>query len=534
MPREPTSRQRPGAPAAFWVSLVLLAAATLAMWAPGRGSFFALDDFVFLEAYAPGSPLASPARWLTDVSPVDNAYRPLTTAAYFTIARKAFGLDPRGYHTLSLALHCATALLVALFCWTMVRSVPAAVLGGLFYASRSSLWVAVRWVSGTQELGLALGAALAAAALAAYMRRGRPWALAACLGGVLVALASKEGGVVLALALLPVAIAAPSKRWAKRAASSLGPAFAVTGLYLAWRVSLTWSHPTIHQTTTSPSHLAQRLLKYLVWSFSGAPADSAPALAVSVAGLAFLGLMLLAGRSPSSTAPGERPPAWPRAISAGIAFFGLALIPPLVITQVPHQYYLSMPLVGMSLAVAGAAGGILWWAEARSRALTAALTALLVAGVLVPAFVEARAKDAGRIPSGGFYKAGDGAVYETAWRGASGLWPSLPEGASLLMVGYPYDGLISSDLGGGGGLKPTSTMASMFRAFYGREDLAFAHVVDEPSQAGTVGPSEALRTLAEKPDKAFVALHREGRFEALSGAEARDLFKERLKKTRAP
>jgi hypothetical protein len=186
-----------------------------------------------------------------------------------------------------------------------------------------------------------------------------------------------------------------------------------------------------------------------------------------------------------------------------------------------------MPLVGLSLAVAGACGGLLQAAEARSRLLVVVLVVALAGSCLAAAPLEVRAKDAGRIASGGFYKSGDGAIYETAWRGLSGLWPKLPEGATLLLIDYPYDGLISSDVRGQG-LRPTSTMAAMFRTFYNREDLTAAHLVAEPTEEGTMGPREALERLEAGPSTTFVARFREGRFEALSASEARSLIEKML------
>lgn len=521
MSPQPKPSETDGAPAVFWVGLLLIALFTALLWAPGQGGFFALDDFVFIEAYAPGSALSAPATWLTAVSPVDNSYRPLTTAAYFNLARRAFGLNPWGYHLVNLLIHGLTTLLVASLCWSITRSGTAALFGGLFYATRSSLWVAVRWSSGVQDLGLALGAALAALALVLYVRRGRLSALAACIAGVLVALGSKEAGLALIPALAAVAVAASFGGWLRRTALALVPASVLGGIYLAWRVSLTWTYPTIHKTTTDPGHLARRFSGFFLSSLTGV--SSSPVWGAVALGISALGLFALYRLRAKRTSHGQPPPAWGRALTAGLVFFAVTLIPTLVISQEPHQYYLAMPLVGMSLAVAGASAGLIKAQEDRSRLAVVALVALLVGAPMAQGLKEVRAKDAGLLASGGFYHSGDGAIYERAWRGVSGLWATLPEGATLLMVGYPYDGLISANVRGRG-LEPTSTMGAMFRAFYGLKGLAMAHVVAEASQVGTMSPAVALEELEAKPNATFVALYSRGRFEALSAEEAKALL----------
>lgn len=521
MSPHPKPSETGGAPAVFWVGLLLIALFTALLWAPGQKGFFALDDFVFLEAYAPGSALSSPASWLTAVSPVDNAYRPLTTSAYFSLSRRAFGLNPWGYHLVSLLIHGLTTLLVAGLCWGVTRNGTAALMGGLFYATRSSLWVAVRWSSGVQDLGLALGAALAALGLVLYVRRGGILGLATCIAGVVVALGSKEAGLALVPALVALAVAASPGGWLRRTALALVPASALAAIYLAWRVALTWTYPTIHKTSTNPLHLARRFAGFFLSSLTGA--SSSPtwgAVALGVSAVVLLGLYRLRAQR---TSEGQPPPAWGRAIAAGLVFFTVTLIPTLVITQEPHQYYLAMPLVGMSLAVAGASAGLVEAQEARSRLAVAALVALLVGAPLVQGLREVRAKDAGELASGGFYHSGDGAIYQRAWRGVSGLWEALPEGATLLMVGYPYDGLISANVRGRG-LEPTSTMGAMFRAFYGLRDLSFAHVVAEASQVGTMSPTVAFEQVEAEPDTTFVALYSQGSFEALPAEEAKELL----------
>jgi hypothetical protein len=509
------------------VGLFLLGLVVALLWAPGGEGFFALDDFLFLEAYAPGAPRSHPARWLTEVSPVDNAYRPLTTALYFSLSRKLFGLKARGYQWANLFLHVASTLLVAYLCWLMLGDEASALLAGLFYGSRSSLWVAIRWASGIQEMGLAFGSALAAAGLCAYMRRRSPWALLACLAGFLVALGSKEAAAALAIALVPLAAVAPAQgRRLASAFKALAPAAFLTALYLLWRITLTWSHPTIHAVSVEPGRLASRLGAFIFWSIAGRPLPErwGPQAALALALLACAGLIYLWMRG---KIPEGRDSL--RAFLAGLLFFGLALLPVLAIARVPHQYYLAVPLLGVSVALASALRSLTLAAETRSRSVALVLLVLLGLGIPFQGAWEIRAKDLGQLASGGFYKMGDGAIYEDLFKRLSNLWPSLPQGSSLLIVDYPFDGLISSDIGGRG-LEATSTMASMLRVFYGKSSIRVGLVKDQARAFGTVSYREALRWLEGGPKKCFIARYLEGRLEALSVEEALALIRKRLAK----
>ena len=128
-----------------------------------------------------------------------NYYRPFFGIVYSLTAR-AFGLEPAAYHSVSVALHLAVALLVALGARKLARSDTAALAAGWLFAVYPPHAEAVSWVGGQADLLAALFGVLA---LFCYLRGkdgegrigwlGPPAYLLACL--------SKEPGVALVLVL---------------------------------------------------------------------------------------------------------------------------------------------------------------------------------------------------------------------------------------------------------------------------------------------------------------------------------------------
>ncbi len=77
-------------------------------------------------------------------------------------------------------------------------------------------------------------------------------------------------------------------------------------------------------------------------------------------------------------------------------------------------------------------------------------------------------------------------------------------------------------------------MGSMFRAFYGRPDLLFAHLVANSIQVGTLGPSIAMQLLEARPERTFVARFVNRHFEALSAEGTKALLTEQMEARRGP
>src|SRR5205823_11859992 len=96
------------------------------LYGPRIDDFLALDDFIWLHAVsahslpdALGRAFVFPERTPTDVP--TPFWRPLIDI-YFIGAWRLFGLDPRPYHAVNVALHAADALLVAGLAWQLCGS----------------------------------------------------------------------------------------------------------------------------------------------------------------------------------------------------------------------------------------------------------------------------------------------------------------------------------------------------------------------------------------------------------------------------
>ena len=154
-------------------------------------------------------------------------YRPLATLA-LCLDRALYGDRAWGFHATNVLLHLASVWLLCLV-WRRLRG-PAAWpwFGISVFAVHPVLADSVAWISGRSSmlvLATGLGAAWAIAALAPPGRRlpaSRHWGVAACaFAGVLLALCSKEDGVVWVLALPLVALRHSSKPGASAAAGAV-------------------------------------------------------------------------------------------------------------------------------------------------------------------------------------------------------------------------------------------------------------------------------------------------------------------------
>ena len=148
--------------------------------------FFMLDDFIWLKAAAGHGAIDLLRRETSFSTPLDpfdypTPYiRPLVDA-YFFVTWRIFGLDPRAYHALNLALHACVGLAVAVLGWQLLRSKVAGLLGAALFLALPTYDFAVTWVSEATDLIFTLFYLLSLSLFLAHLRRAPPMPLALVL-----------------------------------------------------------------------------------------------------------------------------------------------------------------------------------------------------------------------------------------------------------------------------------------------------------------------------------------------------------------
>jgi tetratricopeptide (TPR) repeat protein len=305
------------------IGALVLTALVLAIYGASVGFEFVYDDHVQIERnpwlrapdgfrmflthpfwgfYADRGPLPS------------NYYRPAFGWAYSLVAR-GFGLQPAPFHAVSVALHVAVTLLVALGARRLVaeggekRREIAALAAGLLFAVYPAHAEAVAWIGDQADL---LTALFVLAALSAYLTHKDRGGWGGWTGPLayLLACLCKEPGTALILVLGAVEMAEWRREGSlaaalRRGAARLAPYVAVVGAYVALRLHALGSFsPRSYGVTASPAGgvafaagLLARYLAFLVVPFPARVLTSVPApallSAVALAGLAAAVIVLL-------------------------------------------------------------------------------------------------------------------------------------------------------------------------------------------------------------------------------------------------
>lgn len=400
-------------------ALVALAAALLAAWTHRAtlGMYFAPDDVILFERVRHLAPYP-PTLW-----------RILSGRVWFEVFFPAFGVEPAGWHALSLALHALATALVALWVRRLgaarALALVAAVAFGAALRARTVLWA----VTGTGEILAAIFALGALLVLESRVARRGPWAaLLQALG-----LLSKETVVFAPLAAVATG-AGPGWRARVRAAA---PALAVS---LAWLAYLAWVRARIgslggeaYAAGFGP-HVLRNLVTDVVWcadltSASGLLPQPWPA-PVNVAALALL-LALAAYAVRSGSAPAR----------AGLVLWATMILPVLPLVNMSYEAYVYLARAGFVLAMADAVLAGVRTLASRIRARTevpewsVAIVLVLVPVVSTTVFLGLL-RDA-RDPATGIAQDSFLRKMDAIRAAATSLDGQLPEGGARLVVYSP-------------------------------------------------------------------------------------------------
>ena len=353
------------------IAVVLLPA--LASYHRAIDTSFAQDDITFLSRAAGLEHAGAP-------------FRPLSAGLAFRLQYLAFGLDPRPWHVVSLLLH----LLVVAGVYALGRAVaggrtPAAVAAILFGCS-SIAFTPLHWTSGVAEL---LAAVFLIGATLLHLRartRGQRWRWVAA-GVALLAMLSKETAAAWVLVVAVIEWQANDRRLALRPLVPALAATAVFGIFLAW--SGRFASPErsgAYAWTLDPSAVLLNLLTYARWSVEvWNPIRDAIAGADPLAWRVAVPAIMAAGAVHSWLRPAER-----ATFGWGLAWWLAFVLPVLPLVHHAYLYYLYIPAIGGSLALAAATKS---WLE-RQPGLTARAAGLAALGaVVVMEMLNVRARE---------------------------------------------------------------------------------------------------------------------------------------------
>jgi hypothetical protein len=379
------------------LSLALLAAA-LALYAyrelPGRP--FAADDYQWLLNVRDRS-FGRVLERALDPGSQTHFYRPLVWLLFWGQAQ-LFGLNPWGYHVVSLALHLLNATLLAALMWRLTRDegrgmrdeetrssliIHPSSLVFAFAALHPAPFEAVVWISAQSELlaaGLLLGALhLWRSALTARFFGATPLFVLAATALLGAALLTKESAAI-GLGLL---VLMPGTTWRRRL-TALALPVAVTGAYLALQAQILARNEIVRSDGygLGPQLLLNplRTLGLVAAPLPGTQYGDAWWLPwVGGAVVLVLGLALLAGWMRDAGSRKNLP--YPSSLiphPSSLALL-LVLLPTAPFASPPDSRYTYLPVMAFALLLGlVVAGGLYrWWPAAeeprRSHAWLAAL-----------------------------------------------------------------------------------------------------------------------------------------------------------------
>jgi hypothetical protein len=351
---------------AFWTAPPLVA---LLLYWPGLTAWFQRDDFAWLglrEAVRNGPGL----KWALFAPLAQGTIRTLSERIFFLTFSGAFGMHALPYRTLAFLTHFANLTTLSLVCAKLTRSRAAGFWAAIFWTVNSAMAVALSWTSAYSELMWCFFVLLGFWFLMHYAETGEPRFLIVQWVAFLLGFGALELNVVYpALALVYALCCARRLIW------KTVPMFAVSTVYTA-------VHMAVAPLSTSGPYkmycdvgILKTLVRYCAIALGPgqlsllgvAHGRTALAALLAIGLLAFLAWKLYRREWVAALFP---------------AWFVIVLAPLLPLKDHISDYYLTAPLIGLSMwggwAVAAA-----WKSGSPARVAGVALAALYLA-VAIP------------------------------------------------------------------------------------------------------------------------------------------------------
>lgn len=375
--------------------VVVVAAATVLAYGNSLRNGFVWDDDRIIVHNATNRSLGNIGTILTVPDVLGKGdpttyYRPLSRLSY-AVEYQLFGLEPLGYHVLSVLAHLAAALLLFFVAKRLLGAELPALLAALLLAVHPIHSEPVNLVSGRNTL---LAAAFMLASYGAYQRWRESGRHGTCVAAVLlfgIGLLCKETALMLLPFLVLFEPLAPGGRPGmalRRRAPALGAFALLAAAYLGVRSAVLPSMlgdrvPAGHlsQAFTNVLHSIPKYAATVLWptrlTVLYADPDhyfrSPVALAVAWASIAAVGALLLLQRR--------------SATRVGLLWFAVNFIPVSTIVPFPSaaiaDRFLYVPLIGIWLVVADQVHGLVEVRPAlRTPALAVASVLLVALGIV--------------------------------------------------------------------------------------------------------------------------------------------------------
>jgi hypothetical protein len=232
----------------IWVAPAAVFVATVLLYLPSFGAWFAVLDFNHLDAIRTTDAgtyfrrIFDPSDGGRTLFNTGELYRPTYYSAFW-LEFQVFGFHPTAYYIFNACLHATNAVLVWALAWRLSRSLLAATAGAIIWAFHPQYADTVAWISSVTDLLLVFfgltSLLLYARALDSDGRR-RQLCFAGSLAALLLAVGAKESGavVVALIAGYHLLLGDPTLLRERRVPWSLAPFLVIPVIYFSIRVAL--------------------------------------------------------------------------------------------------------------------------------------------------------------------------------------------------------------------------------------------------------------------------------------------------------